>query len=173
MCGIAAVFAYGTSASPVDREEVRRMRERMFSRGPDGSGEWFSDDGRVGIGHRRLSIIDLSPAGNQPMFNADRSLAITFNGEIYNYAELRAELSEKGYQFHSHCDTEVVLALYTIYGSDGMMNHLRGMYAFAIWDRKKQVPCRGPNPFGSKRFYNSMRGNTFRLTSQSKALRAG
>ena len=88
MCGIAAVFAYGAAASPVDREEVRRMRERMFSRGPDGSGEWFSDDGRVGIGHRRLSIIDLSPAGDQPMFNADRSLAITFNGEIYNYVEL-------------------------------------------------------------------------------------
>src|SRR4051794_30209127 len=173
MCGIAAVFAYGTSASPVDREEVRRMRERMFSRGPDGSGEWFSDDGRIGFGHRRLSIIDLSPAGDQPMFNADRSLAITFNGEIYNYAELRAQLAGKGYQFHSHCDTEVVLALYTIYGSDAMMNHLRGMYAFAIWDQKKQGLLLARDPFGIKPLYYANDGNTFRLASQVKALRAG
>src|SRR4051812_6016515 len=161
MCGIAAVFAYGAAASPVDREEVRRIRERMFSRGPDGSGEWFSDDGRVGFGHRRLSIIDLSPAGDQPMFNADRSLAITFNGEIYNYAELRAQLAGKGYQFHSHCDTEVVLALYTIYGIDGMMNHLRGMYAFAIGIRKNRGCCWRAIRLGSNRFIIQMMGTRF------------
>lgn len=149
------------------------MRERMFSRGPDGSGEWFSDDGRVGIGHRRLSIIDLSPAGDQPMFNADRSLAITFNGEIYNYVELRAQLAGKGYPFRSHCDTEVILALYTIYGIDGMMNHLRGMYAFAIWDQKKQGLLLARDPFGIKPLYYSDNGDTFRLASQVKALRAG
>jgi asparagine synthase (glutamine-hydrolysing) len=96
MCGIAAVFAYGEAARPVDRDEVLRMREQMFSRGPDGEGQWFSDDGRVGFGHRRLSIIDLSPAGAQPMFNADRSLAIIFNGEIYNYRELRSQLLASG-----------------------------------------------------------------------------
>jgi asparagine synthase (glutamine-hydrolysing) len=96
MCGIAAIFAYGEGAPPVDRDEVRRMRERMFSRGPDGDGEWFSEDTRLGLGHRRLSIIDLSPAGAQPMWNADRSLAIIFNGEIYNYRELRSQLSVNG-----------------------------------------------------------------------------
>ena len=92
MCGIAAIFAYGESAPPVDRAEVIRMREQMFARGPDGEGEWFSEDGRIGLGHRRLTIIDLSPAGAQPMWNADRSLAIIFNGEIYNYRELRSQL---------------------------------------------------------------------------------
>src|SRR5213080_3399053 len=131
MCGIAAVFAYGAAASPVDREEVRRMRERMFSRGPDGSGEWFSEDGRVGLGHRRLSIIDLSPAGAQPMFNSDRSLAIIFNGEIYNYRELRSQLLTNGYQFQSSCDTEVLLALYATRGGERMLDEVRGMYAFA------------------------------------------
>src|SRR5207302_9396463 len=124
MCGIAAVFAYGESASPVDREEVLKMRERMLSRGPDGAGEWFSDDGRVGLGHRRLSIIDLSPAGAQPMFNADRSLAIIFNGEIYNYRELRSRLLVNGYQFQSNCDTEVLLALYASRGEE-MLAELR------------------------------------------------
>jgi len=136
MCGIAAIFAYGKSAPAVDRAEVIRMREQMFARGPDGEGEWFSEDGRIGLGHRRLTIIDLSPAGEQPMWNADRSLAIIFNGEIYNYRELRSQLSADGYQFRSHCDTEVLLALYET-GGEAMLNVLRGMYAFAIWDRNK------------------------------------
>ena len=106
------------------------MREQMFARGPDGEGEWFSDDGRVGLGHRRLTIIDLSPAGAQPMWNADRSLAIVFNGEIYNYRELRSQLSANGYQFRSHCDTEVLLALYRDSRGEAMLNKLRGMYTF-------------------------------------------
>src|ERR1700726_3925563 len=118
MCGVAAIFAYGQSAPPVDRDEIRRMRDRMASRGPDGEGEWFSNDGRVGLGHRRLSIIDLSAAGAQPMFNADRSLAIVYNGEIYNYAELRSRLAANGYRFQSHCDTEVLLALYETKGAE-------------------------------------------------------
>jgi asparagine synthase (glutamine-hydrolysing) len=136
MCGIAAVFNYG-EFNPVDRAEVIRMREQMFASGPDGEGVWFSEDGRIGLGHRRLTIIDLSPAGAQPMWNADRSLAIIFNGEIYNYRELRSRLSANGYQFRSHCDTEVLLALYQSRG-EAMPNELRGMYAFAIWDRKKE-----------------------------------
>src|SRR5947208_14929292 len=95
MCGIVAIFAYGAGAPPVDRAEVIGMREQMFARGPDGEGEWFSEDGRVGLGHRRLTIIDPSPAGAQPMWNADRSLAIIFNGEIHNYRELRSQLSHR------------------------------------------------------------------------------
>jgi asparagine synthase (glutamine-hydrolysing) len=173
MCGIAAIFAYGEAAPPVDRDEVMAMRERMFSRGPDGAGEWFSEDGRVGLGHRRLSIIDLSPAGAQPMFNADRSLALIFNGEIYNYRELRSQLSDKGYQFQSHCDAEVVLGLYATCGIDAMLNKLRGMYAFAIWDRRKQGILLARDPFGIKPLYYSDNGHTFRLASQVKALRAG
>ena len=154
MCGIAATFAYGAGAPPVDRAEVIRMREQMFARGPDGEGEWFSEDGRVGLGHRRLTIIDLSPAGAQPMWNADRSLAIIFNGEIYNYRELRSRLSANGYQFRSHCDTEVLLALYQTRG-EAMLNELRGMYAFAIWDRNKEGLFLARDPFGIKPLYYS------------------
>ena len=168
MCGIAAIFAYGESAPPVDRAEVIRMREQMFARGPDGEGEWFSDDGRVGLGHRRLTIIDLSPAGAQPMWNADRSLAIIFNGEIYNYRELRSQLS--GYQFRSHCDTEVLLALYETRG-EAMLNELRGMYAFVIWDKREQRLFLARDPFGIKPLYYSDNGNTFRVASQVKPLR--
>jgi asparagine synthase (glutamine-hydrolysing) len=172
MCGIAAVFAYGESAPPVDREEVLNMRERMLSRGPDGAGQWFSDDGRVGFGHRRLSIIDLSPAGAQPMFNADRSLAIIFNGEIYNYRELRQKLIGEGRHFQSHCDTEVLLELYAKRG-EAMTEELRGMYAFAIWDRDKQGIFLARDPFGIKPLYYSDNGHTFRLASQVKPLREG
>jgi asparagine synthase (glutamine-hydrolysing) len=181
MCGIAAVFAYGEAARPVDRDEVLRMREQMFSRGPDGEGQWFSDDGRVGFGHRRLSIIDLSPAGAQPMFNADRSLAIIFNGEIYNYRELRSQLlasgsSEptarrvNGYQFQSNCDTEVLLALYATRG-ERMLEEVRGMYAFAIWDKQRQGLFLARDPFGIKPRYYSDNGHTFRVASQVKPLR--
>src|SRR6266404_5169996 len=132
MCGIAAIFAYAEDAPPVDRDELRIIRDHMAARGPDGVGEWFSDDGRVGLGHRRLSIIDLSEAGAQPMWNADRTLCTIFNGEIYNYRALRAQLLVKGYQFQSQSDTEVLLHLYADKGPR-MMNDLRGMYAFAIW----------------------------------------
>ena len=170
MCGIAAIFAYGESAPPVDRAEVIRMREQMLARGPDGEGEWFSEDGRIGLGHRRLTIIDLSPAGAQPMWNADRSLAIIFNGEIYNYRELRSQLSANGYQFRSHCDTEVLLALYQRRG-EAMLNQLRGMYAFAIWDRNKEGLFLARDPFGIKPLYYSDNGHTFRVASQVKPLR--
>jgi asparagine synthase (glutamine-hydrolysing) len=173
MCGIAAVFAYGEAAPPVDRTEVLRMRERMYSRGPDGEGEWFSSDGRVGLGHRRLSIIDLSPAGAQPMFNSNRSLAIIFNGEIYNYRELRSQLASRGYRFNSNCDTEVLLALYEMHGGDRMLDEVRGMYAFAIWDSNKQGLFLARDPFGIKPLYYSDNGHTFRVASQVKALRAG
>src|SRR5882724_8879068 len=170
MCGIAAIFAYGESAPPVDRAEVIRMREQMFARGPDGEGEWFSEDGRIGLGHRRLTIIDLSPAGAQPMWNTDRSLAIIFNGEIYNYRELRSQLSANGYQFRSHCDTEVLLALYETRG-ESMLNELRGMYAFVIWDKRRQRLFLARDPFGIKPLYYSDNGHTFRVASQVKPLR--
>src|SRR6266480_2236510 len=170
MCGIAAIFAYGRSAPAVDCAEVIRMREQMFARGPDGEGEWFSEDGRIGLGHRRLTIIDLSPAGAQPMWNADRSLAIIFNGEIYNYRELRSQLLANGYQFKSHCDTEVLLTLYESRG-EAMLNELRGMYAFAIWDRNKEGLFLARDPFGIKPLYYSDNGHTFRVASQVKPLR--
>src|SRR5579859_5383642 len=96
MCGLAALFAYGPAAAPVTPAELRAIRDRMTKRGPDGAGEWFSADGRVALGHRRLSIIDLRSIADQPMAHDGDRLRIVFNGEIYNYRELRAELKQQG-----------------------------------------------------------------------------
>src|SRR5512145_1203992 len=109
MCGINGILAYHYAANAIDRAELIRTRDHMAARGPDGLGEWTDDDGRVGLGHRRLAIIDLSDAGSQPMVSADGRLVVTFNGEIYNYQELRSHLEAKGHAFHSRSDTEVLL----------------------------------------------------------------
>src|ERR1700712_3799204 len=107
MCGIAGIYAYHYAANPVDRAELQRIRDHMAARGPDGLGEWCSPDERVILGHRRLSIIDLSERGAQPMASADGKLVVTFNGEIYNYRELRSQLKAGGAAFESDSDTEV------------------------------------------------------------------
>src|SRR5690348_6197629 len=111
MCGIAGILAYRNVAPAVDRAELIRMNDRMAPRGPDGHGLWIADGGRLGFAHRRLAIIDLSERGAQPMHSADGTLTITFNGEIYNYRALRAELEAKGYSFRTDSDTEVLLQL--------------------------------------------------------------
>ena len=124
MCGIAAIYSYHYAAPGIDREELGRITNHMESRGPDGKGEWYSDDGRVGLGHRRLSIIDLSDRAAQPMSTPDGKFVISYNGEIYNYKELRRRLVERGYVFQSHSDTEVLLHLYAEKGED-MLHDLR------------------------------------------------
>src|SRR5215212_6149632 len=144
----------------------------MASRGPDGAREWFSSDGGVALGHRRLSIIDLSEAGAQPMTSADGKLVVTFNGEIYNYKELRRELEAKGYVFRSHSDTEVLLHLYADKG-EAMVHDLRGMFAFAIWDARRGEMFLARDPYGIKPLYTANDGWTFRFASQVKALVAG
>src|SRR5207245_6505949 len=113
MCGIAGIFAYHDAAAPVDCAELLRIRDAMLMRGPDGAGLWTSPDRRTGLAHRRLTIIDLTDAGAQPMATADGRFRITFNGEIYNYRILKSELEAKGYVFQSNCDTEVLLHLYS------------------------------------------------------------
>lgn len=172
MCGIAAIFAYDNSAAPVDERELRAIRDRMSTRGPDGAGEWFDDARRIGLGHRRLAIIDTSSGGDQPMVIAERKLAIVFNGEIYNYLELRTELEQKGHQFRSGSDTEVLLRLYAEFG-ETMLGRLRGMYAFAIWDGVAQSLFLARDPFGIKPLYLADDGRTLRIASQVKALLAG
>jgi asparagine synthase (glutamine-hydrolysing) len=132
---------------------------------------WVSEDGRAGLGHRRLAIIDLSPAGAQPLASADGKLRITFNGEIYNYQELRYELERKGCTFFSASDTEVILNLYRIEGPE-CVHRLRGMYAFAIWDEERQGLFLARDPFGIKPLYYADDGKTFMAASQVKALLA-
>src|SRR5438477_7642447 len=107
MCGINGIFSYRDSAPLVDRTELIAIRDAMAPRGPDGAGEWISADQRVALGHRRLAIVDLSEAGAQPMATDDGSLQVTYNGEIYNYREIRDRLEAKGIVFKSHSDTEI------------------------------------------------------------------
>jgi asparagine synthase (glutamine-hydrolysing) len=172
MCGIAGIHAYLDIAPPVDRGELVRMNERMIARGPDGSGLWVSEDGRTGFGHLRLAIIDLSEGGAQPMQASDGRLTITFNGEIYNYRELRAELQARGRTFRSGSDTEVLLQLYAEYGA-GMVGRLRGMFAFGLWDADKRTLLLARDPLGIKPLYWADDGWTLRFASQAKALLAG
>jgi asparagine synthase (glutamine-hydrolysing) len=172
MCGIAGIFAYRGQAPPVDREELLRIREAMRLRGPDGEGLWVSRDGRVGLAHRRLAIIDLTDDGLQPMATPDGALHITFNGEIYNYRELRRLLESKGYIFRTNSDTEVLLHLYRAFGIT-MLEHMRGMYAFALWDQTSEALVLSRDPLGIKPLYYADDGATIRVASQVKALLAG
>lgn len=172
MCGLAGIYSYHEQSPPVDQAELMRMRECMIPRGPDGAGVWFSDDQRVGLAHRRLAIIDLSPAGAQPMHDPETGNWIVFNGEIYNHVALREQLNREGIVTRSHSDTEVLLKLYAHKGP-AMLNMLRGMYAFAIWDARKRQMFLARDPFGVKPLYIADDGRTLRFASQVKALLAG
>lgn len=172
MCGIAGIYAYGTTSQPVDREELVRIRDAMRTRGPDGSGVWHHHDARLSFGHRRLSIIDLSERGRQPMELEDGTCVITYNGEIYNYKVLREELEANGRVFQSDSDTEVLLHLYAERGT-AMFDALRGMYAFAIWDERRRRLLLARDPYGIKPLYVADDGATLRFASQVTALRAG
>jgi asparagine synthase (glutamine-hydrolysing) len=167
MCGINAVFAYKDNAPPVDETELIATRECMRSRGPDAASLWIAPDGRVGLGHRRLAIIDLSPGGAQPMCRAEN--VIVFNGEIYNYRELRADLEARGVRLTSQSDTEVLLQLYAAQGAE-MLNALRGMFAFALWDGAKRRMFLARDPYGIKPLYYADDGSTVRVASQVRAL---
>ena len=172
MCGLVGIFAYHNSAPPVEAAEALKIREAMRPRGPDGAGLWLSADKRLALAHRRLSIIDLSAAGVQPMATPDQSVRVVFNGEIYNYRELRNGLEHRGHRFQSQSDTEVLLHLYQEYG-EAMMDRLRGMYAFAIWDHVRKSLLLSRDPFGIKPLYYADDGKTLRFASQVKALLAG
>src|SRR5258708_29686963 len=141
----------------------------MAPRGPDGAGLWLSGDRRVGLAHRRLAIIDLSESGAQPMSSDDGALTITFNGEIYNYRELRAQLESRGHRFRTNSDTEVLLHLYQEHSSQ-MVHYPRGMFAFAIGDERRKALFLARDPFGIKPLYYAENGGTFRFASQVKAL---
>lgn len=172
MCGLNGIFAYGQTAAAVNRDELIRVRDSMAARGPDGSGCWISDDGRLGLAHRRLAIIDLTEAGAQPMHAVDGAQVITFNGEIYNHLILREELEREGVLFRSHSDTEVLLHLYRKHGPS-MVGRLRGMFAFALWDARERQLLLARDPHGIKPLYYANDGNTIRFASQVSSLIAG
>src|SRR3990167_2561422 len=137
MCGIAGVYHFQNSTT-TNEKTVVKMRDTLIHRGPDSAGFYISKDEKVGLGHRRLAIIDLSPAGHQPLSNEDKTVWITFNGEIYNFQELKTKLIKQGHRFRSQTDTETIVHLWEEYGAD-CLKYLRGMFAFALWDDKKKI----------------------------------
>jgi asparagine synthase (glutamine-hydrolysing) len=161
MCGIVGFI------NKDDKKEtiIKKMMERINHRGPDGEGTFIDDD--IALGHKRLSIIDLS-TGNQPMFNENERYVIVFNGEIYNYLELKEELIKKAHYFKTTSDTEVLLHGYEEYGYE-LLKHLRGMFAFVIWDREKKELFGARDHFGIKPFYYYQNGDTFMFASEIKA----
>lgn len=170
MCGIVGVFHYGRT-EPVSADRLIAMRDCMLHRGPDDSGIYISLDRSVGLGHRRLSIIDLSELGRQPMTEQSARFHIIFNGEIYNFRELRADLEKDGIQFRSHSDTEVLLYLYRTHGPD-MLGFLRGMFALAIWDEQDRKFFLARDRVGIKPLYFFNRDGRFVFASEIKALLA-
>ena len=164
------LYHYGEE-QPVQENLLVDMRDTMQHRGPDGAGIWISPDQKVGLGHRRLSIIDLSESANQPMSNADDTLWIVFNGEIYNHAEIRAELEAKGrYQWKTnHSDTEVILHAFEEWGIY-CLEKLRGMFAMALWDARKQELWLIRDRIGIKPLYFSIQGGRIAFASEVKAL---
>ena len=168
MCGISGLANCG------DKEALARMTAIQAHRGPDDSGLWeqrFPDGTYFALGSRRLAILDLSPDGHMPMSNPQRTLWITYNGEIYNFRELRRELQAKGHTFVSESDTEVVLRLYEEEGPD-CVKRLNGMFAFAIYDLRSGTPSLfvARDHFGVKPFYYAHRGERFAFASEIKAL---
>ncbi len=163
MCGISGIAVPGCN-----RQQLMAMVESMNHRGPDDQGVFVDEDRNIGLGHNRLSIIDLSQAGHQPMCNQNKTIWLVFNGEIYNYPELRRELLD--YPYHSNTDTEVILAAYEKWGID-CLSHLIGMFAFALWDEHKQSLFLVRDRFGVKPlFYHEKPDGTILFASEIKAL---
>src|SRR5215469_800673 len=171
MCGIVGVVSHSISTS---RHLFLEMRDSIAHRGPDDAGTWVSPSAHALIGSRRLAILDLSPSGHQPMEAEESGLVIAFNGEIYNYRELAEDLAKTGCRFRSRSDTEVLLKSYETWGRD-CLSRLNGMFAFAIWDEKRQELFAARDRFGEKPFfyYLDKERDFFAFGSEVKALIAG
>jgi len=165
MCGIAGIMD-STGRRPIDADLLRRMTDRIAHRGPDGSGFHLAPG--IGLGHRRLAIIDVA-GGQQPLFNEDDTVAITFNGEIYNFQELMTELTSKGHRFRTHSDTEVIVHAWEEWG-EACLQRLRGMFAFALWDARAGTLLLARDRFGEKPLFYCERADGFVFASELGAL---
>src|SRR3989344_826643 len=161
MCGIAGKVNF--DGKPVTQAEIATMCQAIKHRGPDDQGVWTK--GPVGLGNRRLSIIDLSPAGNQPFSNSAKTVWITYNGEIYNYQYLRRLLLRRGYKLHSRTDTETIIYLWEEYGIN-CLKFLRGMFAFALWDDRQKVLFLARDRLGKKPLKYYCDGKAFIFASE-------
>jgi asparagine synthase (glutamine-hydrolysing) len=169
MCGIAGIISVNPLYVSPDR--LKKMTDAIAHRGPDAEGFWINPNGNAGLGHRRLSIIDLSENAAQPMHYTER-YSVIHNGEIYNYIELKEELVKKGYTFRSQSDTEIILAAYDLYKEE-CLQYFDGMFAFALWDEKDQTLFCARDRFGEKPFYYSIDEEQFCFASERKSLWAG
>src|SRR5690349_8985133 len=167
MCGIVGMMRF--DGRRVDSHDLEVMRDTMHHRGPDAAGTYI--DNGVGLGLRRLAIIDLSAAGHQPMSNEDGTIWIVFIGEIYNYVELRTELIARGHQFSSHTDTEAIVHLYEELG-ERCVERLRGMFGFVIWDKQRQLMFGARDRLGLKPFHYYVDSRQFVCASEIKAILA-
>lgn len=171
MCGISGGLQ--SDLGPREWEEaLGRMESALNHRGPDDSGVWFDAGAGVGLAHRRLSIVDLSPAGHQPMHSADGRYVISYNGEIYNFTALRRDLESRGHGFRGHSDTEVMLAAFSQWGVEAAVKKFVGMFAFAVWDARERMLHLCRDRAGEKPLYYGWVGDTFLFGSELKALRA-
>ncbi|MDE6593583.1 MAG: asparagine synthetase B, partial [Oscillospiraceae bacterium] len=162
MCGFTGFTNHIDNSNKI----LGEMMDKIKHRGPDSEGRYI--DEQIAMGFRRLSIIDITDSGNQPIFNEDKSKVLMFNGEIYNYREIREGLISKGHKFTTKTDSEVVLHGYEEYG-EGLLDKLRGMFAFIIWDKKKCELFGARDFFGIKPFYYAKMGNTFMFGSEIKS----
>jgi len=165
MCGICGQFRF--DSENVSSKSLTSMMSKLARRGPDSNGKWL--EGKIGFGHQRLSIIDLSSHGNQPMVDDLLKLILVFNGTIYNYKSLRSELIDKGYSFFSHSDTEVIIKAYHYWGED-CVKYLDGMFAFCMWDKSNQKLFIARDRMGIKPLYYNLSNKAFTFASNSQAL---
>jgi len=173
MCGLAGYLRFGDAERSADLERnVRRMAGLLQHRGPDDAGVWIDVEAQVALGHQRLSIIDLSSEGHQPMRSADGRYVIVFNGEIYNFRLLREELEPRGHRFRGHSDTEVILAAICEWGVVGAVQRFVGMFAFAVWDHEASVLHLVRDRLGIKPLYYGRVGRCFVFGSELAAFRA-
>jgi len=165
MCGIVAMYS---DREPISSELLRRATERLYHRGPDGQRQWIAAHRRVGLGHARLSIIDLT-TGDQPIANEDERLHIVVNGEFYDYERIQRELEARGHRLRTRSDSEIALHLYEDFGAQ-CLHHLRGEFAFALWDEPNQTLFAARDRFGIKPLFYAVRDGTVVLASEAKAL---
>ncbi len=170
MCGIAGILRFGGTRS-VDGSALKAMGDSMAHRGPDGEGNWLSPDRNIGLAHRRLAIVDLSDAAAQPMCDAEETVWVTFNGEIYNHLDLRRTLERAGHRFRTdHSDTEVLVHGYKEWGIDGLVDRLDGMFAFGLWDNGEKRLFLARDRIGIKPVYFMRTAGAFRFASEIKAI---
>jgi asparagine synthase (glutamine-hydrolysing) len=172
MCGLCGWIDYSISNQTHYRSTIERMNNSLLHRGPNSGGIWTDENAGIALGHRRLAIVDLSPEGHQPMVSANGRFVMVFNGEIYNFLELRRELENRSHRFRGGSDTEVMLAGFSEWGIETAVKRFNGMFAFALWDRQERVLYLGRDRLGEKPLYYGWMGQTFLFGSELKALKA-